>query len=73
MQYDASQVGIDQKRYINVLPNHPYEAYRRLDEETLMQVKKTERIPVPQLRELILMYNLQEKPIPPLEESDLLR
>ena len=24
MQYDASQVDVNQKRYINVLPNHPY-------------------------------------------------
>jgi hypothetical protein len=32
MQYDHAQLGPDQKRYINVLPNHPYDAYRRLDQ-----------------------------------------
>ena len=41
MQYDSAQLDVDQKRYINVLPNHPYEAYKRLDQETLAHVKKT--------------------------------
>lgn len=32
MQYDQDKANINEKRYINVLPNHPYECYRRLDQ-----------------------------------------
>jgi hypothetical protein len=50
MSYDAQSANLNEKPFINVLPNHPYEAYRRLDSETVIQVKKTERVPVPQIR-----------------------
>ena len=50
MSYDSQAANLGEKPYINVLPNHPYEAYRRLDSDTVIQVKKTERIPLPQIR-----------------------
>lgn len=50
MSYDSRAISLGEKPYINVLPNHPFEAYRRLDQETVIQVKKTERVPLPQIR-----------------------
>lgn len=41
VQYDSRSVTHGEKPYINVLPNCPYEAYKRLDQETLAQVRKT--------------------------------
>lgn len=50
MQYDSRALNQSEKPFINVLPNCPYEAYKRLDQETLTQVRKTEKIPLPQIR-----------------------
>lgn len=73
MQYDSRSINQGEKPYINVLPNCPYEAYKRLDQQTLAQVRKTERIPLPQIRELILLYTLREESSTPLEQSQLLQ
>jgi hypothetical protein len=32
MQYDSRSINQGEKPYINVLPNYPYEAYKRLDQ-----------------------------------------
>ena len=32
MQYDSRAFESTEKPYINVLPNHPYEAYRKFDQ-----------------------------------------
>jgi hypothetical protein len=50
MQYDSRMIVQAERPYINVLPNYPYEAYRRFDTHVLPQIRKTERVPLPQLR-----------------------
>lgn len=67
MQYDSRNTNTRERPYINVLPNYPYEAYKRFDPETLAQIRKTERVPLPQVRELILLYIIPEKERPVLE------
>ena len=41
MQYDSRLMNQEERPYINVLPNYPYEAYKRFDQDTLVNIKKT--------------------------------
>lgn len=55
-----------------MLPSEPTEAYRHLSADRLEAVRKTERIPFPCIRELILMYVLPDSELIDITPSELL-